>query len=252
MAYDAQVLQAALGARPFRYFDVIDSTNDIALDWLRKGAPGGAVVLADEQKRGRGRLGRTWHAPAGSALIVSIVLDVLPDTVGRVTQLGAVAVCETLEAAGVPGVGIKWPNDVQVGGKKVCGILPEAAWSGDHLLGVVLGIGLNVRIDFRRTGLEDSATSIEPALGRPVDRVELLKALLERVDAWIPRIASADLHDSWRARLTMLGQQVIVRDVDGDIHGLAVDVDAQGALMVATGPDSDIRRVVAGDIALGE
>lgn len=252
MEYTRERIQAALGGRPFRYYDAIGSTNDIALEWLREGAPPGAVVLANAQPEGRGRLGRSWHAPAGTALIVSVVLDVPVAAVGRVTQLGAVAVCETLEAFGIPGVGIKWPNDVRIGVKKVCGILPEAAWSGDRLPGVVLGIGLNVRVDFAGTGLEDSATSIEPALGQPADRLALLAQLLNRVDDWTGRIVSAALHDAWRARLTTLGQQVVVRDGGAEVRGLAVDVDAQGALLVQTGANGEPRRVIAGDIALGE
>jgi BirA family biotin operon repressor/biotin-[acetyl-CoA-carboxylase] ligase len=249
MVYTPERLQTALSPRPVRYLPEVGSTNDVALGWLRQGAPAGAVVVADAQVQGRGRLGRRWHAPAGTALIVSVVLKPPRAVLGRLTMVGAVAIAETIEALGAAEVDLKWPNDVRLHGRKVCGILPEAAWEGDDLLGAVLGMGLNVRVDFTGSELADSATSLEPALGRTVDRVDLLARLLERVDDWQTRADSAALFEAWKRRLSTIGQVVTVSGAG--VHGIAEGVDDQGALLVRTGR-GDVQRVVAGDIQLGE
>lgn len=234
-----------------RFYQSIGSTNDVALDWLREGGSAGSVVIADEQTKGRGRLGRSWFAPPGSALMLSVLLKPPVDDVGRVTMAGAVAIAELLEHLGAADVGIKWPNDVRLNGRKVCGVLPEAAWDGPHLLGVILGMGLNVRIDFAGSGLEDSAISIEPALGHFINRLDALKFLLSRVDEWAARLGSHSLYAAWKRRLVTVGQPVTVNAVDGLVQGRAEAVDEHGALLVRTG-EGIVKRIVAGDIALGE
>src|SRR5690606_28258144 len=112
MAYDPEVLHAALAPRPVRYLPRVSSTNDVALDWLRQGAPPSAAVVADEQVSGRGRLGRHWHAPGGTALIVSALLHPPAVAAGRLTMVGAVAMCDLIASLGGDRVDIKWPNDV--------------------------------------------------------------------------------------------------------------------------------------------
>ena len=245
-------IRTALAPRPTRYYAQAGSTNDLALDWLRNGAPTGSVVVADEQTSGRGRLGRAWYAPPGTALMLSVILRPPVTAVGRMTMLGAVAVCDLLSERVEPTVvGMKWPNDVRLNGRKVCGILPEAAWEGNRLLGVALGIGLNVRIDFRDTPFETTATSLESESGKPVDRLDLLVRLLRHVDAWAGKVESPVLYEAWRQRLTMLGQRVSVSNADGRIDGRAEAVDSQGALMLRM-ETGELRRVMAGDLFLGE
>lgn len=249
MEYEPGRLEAALSPRPFRYLTEVGSTNDVALEWLRQGAPTGAVVLTDAQVEGRGRLGRRWHAPAGTALIVSVILRPPVQALGRLTMLGAVCIAETVESLGALDVDIKWPNDVRLGGRKICGILPEAAWTGDRLDGVALGMGLNVRVPFEGTDLAGSATSLETALGRPIDRVDLLTHLLGRVDAWSAEVGSDALFVAWKRRLGTVGQHVTVSA--SGVQGMAEGVDAQGALLVRT-ESGALERVIAGDIRLGE
>lgn len=246
MELTAEAVQRRLLPREIRFFKTIDSTNDVALDWLRAGAAVGSAVIADEQLKGRGRLGRTWHTPPGVALALSLVLRPSIAQVSQITMLGALAIYDTLAAVGVKDLGIKWPNDVQVNGRKICGVLPEAAWDDDHLLGVALGLGVNVRVDFTGTELESSAVSLEPVLGRQVNRLDLLASLLENADSWYARLGTTALFHTWKSRLTMLGHAVVV----GNVHGLAESVDTDGALLVrdATGA---IRRVLAGDVAFG-
>ncbi len=243
-------VQAALAPRAVRFYDVADSTNDIARAWLHAGAPDGAAVVADEQRRGRGRMGRVWQTPPGAALAVSIVLYPSPAALPRLSMLAALAVCDVIESLGGEAVGIKWPNDVQIGGRKVSGVLVEAEWERERLLGAVVGIGLNVSVNFSDTELADSAVSLADVLEKPPDRLELLAALLARVDYWYARLGSAALYASWRARLVTLGQRVTAVGQAEPIVGVAVDVDASGALLVRDDAGT-LQRIVAGDIALG-
>ena len=186
---------------PFRYYESVGSTNDAARDWLLSDAPTGAAVIADEQTRGRGRLGgRSWQTPPGAGLAVSLILHPEDDYASRVVQLGALAVSDLVASLGPVAADIKPPNDVLVKGKKIAGILPEAVWDGANLRGVVLGIGLNVRLDFTGTSLEDSAASLETLLGRRLDRADLLEALVQRVMYWYARIKCESIMRAWKAR----------------------------------------------------
>lgn len=241
---------AALAPRPVRFFTQIGSTNDVALEWLAQDAPSGAVVVTNEQITGRGRLGRIWYTPPDTALIVSVILRPTAPLLFQITMLGALAIYDMLSLLGVEDVSIKWPNDVQVQGRKVSGILPEVLWDGSHLAGVVLGMGINVRIDFSGTELENRAISLEPVLGRPVDRLALLSGLLEQVDKWYGYLGTADLFETWRERLVTVGQSVQLEKDGQIIVGIAKSVDSSGALIVV---DSEGKShcILAGDVNLG-
>jgi BirA family biotin operon repressor/biotin-[acetyl-CoA-carboxylase] ligase len=250
MTLSYERLSPRLHPRPVRFFEQIASTNDEALRWLRAGAPVGAVVIADEQLRGRGRKGRTWHTPPGVALAVSVVLRPPLSALHQVSMLGALAIAELADFTGCQSVSIKWPNDVQVAGRKLCGVLPEAAWDGERLLGVALGMGVNVRVDFGGTPLEQTAISLETALGKALDRVELIDYLLARVDYWAARLNSAGLFTAWRQRLNTIGQVVTVDTGGEKVQGTAEAVDEQGALLVRDAAGA-LRRILAGDIGMG-
>lgn len=236
-------LNRLLAPRPTRFYDRIDSTQEMALEWLREGAEAGAVVIANEQLKGRGRQGRMWYTPPGVALAVSVILKPLVAQLPQVTMLGALAIFDVLQELGAIRVTIKWPNDVRLNGRKVSGVLPEAEWDGGELRGVALGMGVNVRVDFRGTELEQTAISIEPALGRSVDRGELIAMLMKRVDYWSARLGTDELFETWKSRLETLGQQVLVNR----ITGLAEDVDTYGALLVRD-ENGVIQRILAGDV----
>ncbi len=246
MTLSRERLETLLAPRPVRFYEQASSTNDLARDWLRAGASDGAVVIADEQISGRGRQGRTWHTPPGVALAVSVILHPTTDNLPRLSMLGALAIAEMAEQIGAAHVAIKWPNDVQVNGLKVSGVLPEAEWNGSRLAGAVLGMGVNVRVDFRNTELENTAISLETAVGRRLDRAELIAMLLERVDDWYRRLSTPELFEAWQARLSTPGQMVTI----GGVHGLAEGVDAQGALLVRS-TAGKLERVTAGDLVMG-
>ncbi len=229
-------------AREFRFFRRVDSSNDLAKTWLMEGAGAGAVVIADEQLKGRGRQNRHWRSPPGKALALSVILKPKPAHAAAVNMLGALSVYDLASRLGCPDVGIKWPNDVQIAGRKVSGLLAENVWQGERLLGVVLGIGVNVRIDFAGTELANRAISLEDLTRRRLDRAELLRDLLERVDFWHAR-SPDEIFRAWKRRMNMLGSAV---KLDG-FSGIALDVTPAGALLVKS-DSSEIRPVVAGDV----
>jgi BirA family transcriptional regulator, biotin operon repressor / biotin---[acetyl-CoA-carboxylase] ligase len=248
-------LASALGDRAFQFSEQAGSTNDLAREWALRGAKAGSVVLTEEQLTGRGRFGRQWSAPAGTGLLMSVVLrpNLPSEMIGRTTMIGAVAVADVLarlSMLSLDAIGIKWPNDVQLNGRKVCGVLAEGVWN-DALEAVILGIGLNIRVDFTDTPLAEQAISVERAIGGRIDRVELLEKLLQRVDYWAARAGERALLSAWRSRLVTIGQQVQVRALEGGqtaiLSGLAIDVDDQGALLVRTA-EGEIQRVLAGDV----
>ncbi len=259
--FTTESLRAVLGARPFRFFTQVGSTQDIARDWaldVGDPAPEGAAVIAEEQTAGRGRQGRAWFSPPGSSVMVSVVLrpDLPPERVPRCTMVAGLAVYGALAPLLGDAVALKWPNDVVVGSKKLCGVLAEAIWSGGDLAAVVAGIGLNVRTDFSTTALADSATSVEAELGRAVGRHALLRDILAGVDHWAARVDEPALLDAWRDALGTLGKRVTVytdpRAESGPhFTGIAEAVDEVGALFVRL-DSGTVRRVVAADVGLAE
>jgi BirA family biotin operon repressor/biotin-[acetyl-CoA-carboxylase] ligase len=216
-------VSGALGA-PRLHLRVIDSTNARARELAAAGAPHGTVVTAGEQQAGRGRQGRTWSAPAGRALLSSTILR---DPPRLLPLLAGVAVAESVErvAPAVGPVGVKWPNDVLVGDRKVAGILvegrPREGWA-------VLGIGLNVALapeDFPAE-LRDTAATL--ALS-PAAIETTLVTLLERVAHWLAEPPAAVL-DAFRARDALAGRTI--RWAAGE--GVAAGLDADGRLLVDT------------------
>lgn len=231
--------------RACKYYESIGSSNDAAKAWLAAGAPDRAAVVANEQSRGRGRKDRAWRTPPDAALAVSVILKPQTQRMPQVNYLGALAVCDLATEVGCSMIGIKWPNDVQIQGKKIAGILPEAVWEGATALGVVLGIGLNVRVDFSGTALADDATSLESVVNRRLDRADLLEALLRHVDHWYSQINEQSLFTSWKSRLNMLGKRIEVEDA----LGTAVDVLADGSLLLRD-EYGGLRNIQAGDVFL--
>jgi BirA family transcriptional regulator, biotin operon repressor / biotin---[acetyl-CoA-carboxylase] ligase len=203
---------------PRVHFRVTDSTNERARALAAAGAPHGTLVTADEQSAGRGRQGRTWSAPPKSAVLMSVVLRDLRDTL---PLTAAVAVCEALPLE----ARIKWPNDVWIDGRKVAGILvearPQEGWA-------VLGIGLNVTTEEFLPELH--ATSLRLS-GAPLSVDESLAALLASLRTWLPRSAD-EILAAWRSRDALLGRTV--RWANGGKEGVAAGVDDSGALIVDT------------------
>lgn len=212
-----------------------ESTNDDCIALARAGAPAGTVVVTNWQSAGRGRRGRSWVAPPGSAILLSAVLRPAfpPGAVGRVGMAAALAVVDLLARARGLSARVKYPNDVLIAGKKVAGVLPEAYVAGGRLEWVVIGIGINLWREAVPPGLEAQATSMEEHAPLP-ERDGMIRSLLERLERYVEQ-ANADpgaLAAAWRACDTVLGQQVSLRAGQERLAGFAVDIDQDARLLL--------------------
>ena len=228
----------------------VESTQPIAFALAGDGAPDRTVVVADSQAAGRGRRGRVWQDEPGASLLVSIVLRprLPPARLPTLSLTAGVALAEALAGTAALAARLKWPNDVLVDGRKLAGILLESRLepAGSAAPIVALGIGVNLAQRAFPPELAERATSVRLAGGRAVDRDTLLAALLERLDHWRGRLETEGFEPvrvRWRELADTLGRAV---SVDG-IHGVAVDVDDDGALLVED-EHRVRRRVVAGDV----
>lgn len=220
---------------PRYYFDQVGSSNDVAEKMIDEGTPDLTLIVADEQVQGRGRQGRAWYTPPGSALAFSLVL--LPRKalqratyLQRLNGLGALAVARAVREVYGLEAEIKWPNDVLLKGKKVCGVLVESRWKQGRLQDAVLGVGVNVGPASvpAREDVRFPATSLEEAVGRDIDRTRLLAAILKELLAWYPRLDTGGFVAAWENLLAFTGDviQLQVEDriaVQGKIAGLAED-----------------------------
>ncbi len=246
-------LDTAFVGRSLEVYDAIDSTNARAVAWARTGAPDGSLVIADEQTAGRGRLGRRWHAPPGSALLFSLVLRpaLMPMQAQRATMLCSSAAVEAISAVTGLTAQVKWPNDLVIERKKVGGVLTELGLAGCELDYVVVGMGLNVNLDPAQIPEALAPpTSLRAELGVPVERLPLLSVLLQAVEARYTALGRGwSPHEEWRKHLATLGQPVQVGTPEEVIVGVAEDVDADGALLVRM-PKGELRTVLVGDVTL--
>jgi BirA family biotin operon repressor/biotin-[acetyl-CoA-carboxylase] ligase len=232
------------------------STNDLAKELAEDGAANGEVVVAERQTAGRGRRGRSWASPAGKNLYLSVVLrpDLPLHRAPELTIVASVAVCEAVREAGVDAA-IKWPNDILAGGRKLAGILTEMAADPDRVQWVVVGVGVNLNstpADLPEE-LRPIATSVAAERGGEVSRPLFAAALLGRLETWVDRHAAegfAPVREAWRSLSCTLGRTVRVAAGEGEVTGVAEDVDAAGALLVRRA-DGELVRVVGGDVELG-
>ena len=237
-------LQTALKHLPLgglRYYDKVGSTNDIALNWAnQKDIKDYSLVLANEQKSGRGRNGRRWQTPPDSALALSLIL--LPNNEEKknlvlFTALGALALTKTLATLYDLPAQIKWPNDILLSGKKVAGILAEVSWLGDQPIAIVLGIGINTGTKSVPPDNEITfpATSLEDMTGKSINRLTLLSALLKSIMGWRQYLGNAEMVAAWDAHLAYKGKQVQIQARDGQvIHGKVLGINPDGSLRLDT------------------
>jgi BirA family transcriptional regulator, biotin operon repressor / biotin---[acetyl-CoA-carboxylase] ligase len=239
---DRGVLRQLRGTRfsDLRWFDRIDSTNTYVLAAARRGVPEGLVVVADEQTAGRGRLGRRWESPPGASLLVSVLARPTLPSDQRVTMATATALADAVETVAGFSPGLKWPNDLVVSDRKLAGILAESDGAA-----VVVGAGCNVNWGEIPEGLSNIATACDLEAGRTVDRTELLVRFLHELDHVLDDLDSVVAR--YRARLVTIGRHVRVEHFDGELHGEAVDVEEDGALVVSTDDGSRVS-VRLGDV----
>lgn len=249
---EAQRLGARLG-HTVHWEPEVGSTNDLARCLAEAGAAEGTVVVADRQTAGRGRLRRAWWSPDGG-LWMSLILRprLLPAQLPVLTLAVSVAVAEAIELLAGRPVGLKWPNDVEIDGRKVAGILLEMVAQADGAEYVIAGIGVNLEV---RAGsipdeLRDRVTWLAREAPGPVTRNRLAAAILERLEGHYTGLHEAGpdaVLAAWRVRATILGERVRVVLPTGELTGVALDVDRDGALILEV-PGAGRQRVLAGDV----
>lgn len=237
----------------YTHLPVTHSTQDDVSAAGRAGAAEGLTITADEQTRGRGRFRRSWMSPPGASLLISILLRPNADLLPSLSMICALAVPRAIRRV-CPQLNpeIKWPNDILIGGRKVCGILVEIV-RGDTEEDqfAVAGIGVNINWDTASIPeIADASTSLSSETGGKVSRIDLLCALLEEMDVlYVDARDGGDVFTQWRSALVNLGKRVKVSGSDSTFEGVALDVEPGGGLVVQA--DDGQRKVVhAGDVTL--
>jgi len=242
--------------RDIRVFQATTSTNDVAARLARDGVKEGAVVFAETQSKGRGRLGRVWISPAGKGLWFSVLLrpEIRPQAATQLTVATALALVKAIAAQTGIKAEIKWPNDILIRGRKTAGILTELSAELDHIKDMILGIGVDVNLDAHEfpAELRKIATSLQIESGAPVDRADLAVAILRELDEVYHRICAGHFEavaDEWQEHCTTLGRNVAIRTGDRVVRGRAESLDPDGALMLR-GQHGHLERIIGGDVSI--
>jgi BirA family transcriptional regulator, biotin operon repressor / biotin---[acetyl-CoA-carboxylase] ligase len=239
--------------RQIVFYDTVGSTNTVALE-LADGTEEGSVVIADGQKKGRGRLGRSWVSPPGVNIYLSIILRprLEPEYVTLLTIMSAVACTHALRKTTGLAVSVKWPNDLMVSDRKLGGILTETKVIRKEIVLAVIGIGINVNMassdfpDYIRL----TATSVKNETSKSIVREPIVSAILNETDRWykVLQIDQAqEIISEWRRLTSTLGRQVLVTTGQDTCTGLAEAIDDRGMLLLRL-PSGETKRISSGDL----
>ena len=222
------------------YFDSIDSTNTKAKELAEEGHPGGTLVVADRQTAGKGRRGRSWESPSGIGIFMTLMLkpEINPNNASMLTLVAAMATTRAIRrVTGVPAM-IKWPNDIVMNGKKVCGILTEMSAQFDYINHIVIGIGINVHNEEFPKEIAQTASSLYVESGQHIHRASLIEAFLEEFeDVYAEYLKTEDMEGLVKEYDSMLvnrGRQVRVLDPKEPFEGKAMGITKKGELIVDT------------------
>ncbi len=239
----------------YRYMERVDSTNAVAKKLAQEGAKEGTVVVAEEQTGGKGRINRGWSSPYGKGVWFSVILKppFPPYEAPKCTLMAAVALVKAFRSVGLDTVGIKWPNDILVGTKKMVGILTEMQASMEAIHYIVIGMGVNVSVtqDDLPEAVKDIATSFTME-GVEVSRRHLLATMLDYLEKQYEKVLDEGFDSTlqeWRELSITLGREVQVREPDHTYTGFAEDIDKDGSLLVRL-PNGDITKIIAGDVSI--
>ncbi|MFH1395734.1 MAG: biotin--[acetyl-CoA-carboxylase] ligase [Candidatus Omnitrophota bacterium] len=244
---------AIIGKNNVFHYDSISSTNDKAYELAEKGEPEGSLVIAESQTCGKGRLGRKWVSPDGKGIYFSLILrpDMEIDRIPVITLVTAISVHRTIKKMCGITAGIKWPNDILINGRKVCGILTEMKAQPDMVDFLIVGVGLNINAEKKQIPAE--AVSLKDESGRHINRTDFLKCLLEEIEKdyiKIKREGFYALRDECKKLSTVIDKQIKIREHHRLTEGTAVDIDERGALVVRT-KKGELKRVFSGDVNVG-
>lgn len=237
------------------YFDILDSTNVKARELALAGAESGTVVVADGQTAGRGRRGRSWDSPAGTNVYMSILLkpELEVSKASMLTLVMAYSAAQVLRENGFKDTRIKWPNDLVISGKKVCGILTEMELDGAKIGHVVIGVGINANINTFPEELVDKATSLLAECGKEVNRRQLVEQICKRFWSDYEQflmIGNLELiKDEYNQILVNAGKEVCVLEPGNEYRALASGINEQGELLV-TKEDGSQEAIFAGEVSV--
>ncbi len=247
--------------RPVKFYQELGSTNIQAKAEAEGGAAEGTLIVADRQTAGRGRRGRSWNSPSGANIYYTLVLkpEFAPDKASMLTLLMGLSVAaglrKTLGEAVCEraGLGIKWPNDIVLNGKKICGILTELSLERDYIQYVVIGVGINVRRQEFPPEMAGKAASLETECGMQVSRSALLANIMEAFEAdyesFCRTVSLAGLRERYDALLVNRDREVCVMEPGGEYRGIARGINARGELLVEL-PDGSVSEVFAGEVSV--
>ena len=231
-----------------------DSTNEWCKRMSKENAEHGTLAVAEFQSAGKGRLGRKWTAPEGSSVMMSILLkpEFEPQYASMLTLVMGLSVAQAVCELGVE-VSIKWPNDVVVSHKKICGILTEMGVQDGKIREVVIGVGLNVNLKEIQDELKDKATSLYLETGKTYDRNRLIGLVMEKFEINYEKfVQTCDLSmmlDDYNMLLANKSQPVRVLDKISPYEGVALEIDKDGALLVRV-QSGEIRKVCSGEVSV--
>jgi BirA family biotin operon repressor/biotin-[acetyl-CoA-carboxylase] ligase len=252
---ELQEILKSTGIRQVVYYEETGSTNDDGIRWLDEDAADFSVIVSDLQTSGRGRGTRKWVTEPGSSLAFSVIfkpMDAHIPFLALYSPLGGLAVAQAIEKVTSLQPQIKWPNDVLIDRKKVCGILSEAVWDGSRLKGVVLGIGINIAPSSIPPAdqLLFPAACLEIEAGRSVDRWQILSEVLLNLKTWRDQLGSQRFMDAWQERLAFKNEVVMIKqEGHTPMIGILLGVNPQGYLLIQTA-DGNRVEITVGDVHL--
>ncbi len=253
---DFQQLLTDSGVSDFRYYDSVGSTNQTAMHWLQQGAPDQAIVFANHQSNGKGRLNRTWVTNPGSSIAVSVIFQPTPPEQSfsyLFSPLAGVALADLLRQTYHLPAEIKWPNDVLINEAKTAGILSEADWQAGHLKGLVLGIGINITPQALPPSgmLQYPATCLQDHIPRPIDRTHFLAQFLQSLFKWRKLMMSSSFFEAWKNMLAFREKKVYIKGYNGTVlcSGTIYGILPNGDLQIIT-DQQEIQTFTVGDVHL--
>ena len=242
--------------KDFRYLEVTGSTNDDCARFLQEGAEHGLVVAAGQQMSGKGRRGRQWSSPPGQSVYMTIGLkpEFAPDKASMLTMVMALSVLRALEqVCAADNIFIKWPNDIVIDGRKVCGILTEMHLAGDRIDHVVIGVGVNVNTPAFPAELSEVATSLFTEYARTYDCNGVIAAILECFERYYEKfVETCDMSaimGEYVEKMINVGRKVRVLDPQGEYAATARGINEKGELLVER-EDGTIEAVYAGEVSV--
>lgn len=258
-AYSQAELQSIMSSKwagkNLLFFEKVDSTNNMVRTLAEQGAPEGTLAVAANQTAGKGRRGRSWSAPEGTSIAMSILLrpEFPPERASMLTLVMAMAIARGIREMTGLDARIKWPNDIVADGKKLCGILTEMSTEMEYIRYVVIGVGINVSMKEFPEELKQKATSLELCLGRPVKRAPLIDACMrafeEYYEKYLQTLDLSLLQEEYNRELVNVGREVTVLAPAGDYTGVSHGINREGELVVELA-GGEIRNVVSGEVSV--